>query len=448
MAQEQRQTFFQPVWAVAFLCPVIVIAFGEMSALGQDRTSTATAAVTRSRTATASRSSRSRRQTEPVRIVSLPKAKTQGIVSLEQLLTEQAEVHQMTADALDNRVLSQLAWAAQMHTDPAQVAQIGSRRNNAPVDPRGSMQLHFVTATGVYQYQPGAHQMQQVSSLDRRTDLVLGTVDLQAAGGVGCGIVITGPVRGSNARTTVQLKRIALLETGRITQNIRLQATALKLVTASIETFDADRVKPVLNLSRSLEPLYVLFVGQRSVPSTLDPSANLPARTKRVALVVPPTGFNDSELFEMQRLLGMAGVETLVVSLHQGAITSTLGQVGESKMAITALPLEQIDALVFIGGVGIATLASNPQVLTVVQRARNQGRLIGATSTAPILLAKSGLLQGVRVTADPSEQAALQNAGAVYTGNAVERDGTILTARGASAMTTYARMMANALADN
>lgn len=447
MARKQRQTSFQPGWA-AVLCLGIVIAFGELSVRAQDRASTATPAITRSRTTTASRNSRSRRQTEPIQVISLPKAKTQGIVSFEQLLTEQADVHQMTSDPLDNGVLSQLAWAARMRTDPTQAPQTGNRRGTAPVDPRSSMQLHFVTATGVYQYQPGAHQMRQVSSLDQRGDLVLGTVDPQAAGGVGCGIIITGPIRSVNARSTVQLKRIALLETGRIAQNIRLQATALKLVAASIETFDTERVKPLLKLARGTEPLYVLFIGQRRAASTLDPAANMPLRTKRVALAVPPTGFNDIELFEIQRLLGMAGVETLVVSLHQGTITSTLGQVGESKMAITALPLQQIDALVFIGGAGIATLANNPQVLTVVQRARNQGKLIGATSTAPILLAKSGVLQGIRVTADPGEQAALQNAGAVFTGNAVERDGTILTARGPSAMTTYARMMANALAEN
>jgi protease I len=380
--------------------------------------------------------------------VSLPEASAEGLVSFEQTLAEQADVYEMTAEPLDNMALSQLAWAAQIRTDLSQVVQTGSRRSAPSVDPRSLIQLHFITATGVYRYHPSGHQLQQISNLDQRRDLILATVDPQAAGAVGCGIVITAPGRGTHARETLERKRIALLETGRIAQNLRLQATSLQLVTASIETFDAARVNPLLKLSRGTEALYVLFVGQRRAAAGQDERAAQPQRPKRVAFVVPPTGFNDTELFECQRLLGMAGVETLVTSLHQGLITGALGQAGESKMALTAIPLQQIDALIYIGGPGTATLAVNTQAQRLAQRAQRQGKLIGATSSAPIVLAKAGLLQGVRVTADPGEQTALQNAGAVFTGNSVERDGAILTASGPAAMTGYARLVVNALAEH
>jgi protease I len=423
----------------------LIIGLAEPWVEAQENTS----APTRSRSGATPRTSRSRRHTEPVQIISLPKAHTQGTLSFEQILMEQAAVYEMTADPLDNTVLSQLAWAAQLRTDPAQVTAQGNRSITTHADPRSSIQLHFVTDTGVYRYQPSGHQLQQVSNLDRRRELIMGTVNPQAAGVVGCGIVITGPARGANARATVQLKRITLLETGRIAQNLRLQAAGLQLVTASIETFEPEHISPLLDLQRNREPIYVLFAGQRRISSLQDPSsANIPARAKRVVFVVPPIGFNESELFESQRLLGMAGVETMVSSLHQGPITGALGQVGESTMSLSAIPVQQIDALIFIGGPGMASLATNVQAQKLAQRAQQQSKLLGATSTAPILLAQAGLLKGVRVTADPTLQGELQNTGAVFTGNPVERDGTILTARGPSDMTVYARTVVNALAGN
>jgi len=448
MVQRQKQTPFQCRW-MGVLILGLIIGFVEPLVEAQETSAAPTRTTTRSRSSATAKNSRSRRRSEPIQIISLPEAHTQGTVSFEQTLMEQAAVYEMTADPMDNAILSQLAWAAQLRTDPAQVTVQGNRSTHTSADPRSSLQLHFVTDKGVYRYQPTGHQLQQVSNLDQRRNLILGTVDPQAAGRVGCGIVITGPARGANARATVQLKRITLLETGRIAQNLRLQAACMQLVTASIETFDPERVTPLLDLPRNTEPIYVLFVGQRRASSLQEtPSASIPARAKRVVFVVPPTGFNESELFETQRLLGMAGVETLVTSLHQGPITGALGQVGESTMALAAIPVRQIDALIFIGGPGMPTLATNGPAQKLAQLAQQQGKLLGATSTAPILLAQAGLLQGVRVTADPTKQGVLQNAGAVFTGNPVERDGMILTARGPSDMTLYARTVANALAGN
>jgi protease I len=277
--------------------------------------------------------------------------------------------------------------------------------------------------------------------------LVLLTVDPSAAGAVGGAIVVSGPSRGPNARTTGQLKRTVLLETGRMVQNIRLQAAAQQLVTASVENIDSERVGELLGLSRSLEVQYILFVGPRNTalaPMTGTPTS-APVRAKRVVLVVSPVGFSDTEFLEIQRVLSLAGVETVVASTNRGPITAASGQVAESQIELENVTLGQIDALVYIGGPGIAVLATNKTALELAQGALRLNKLVGATGTAPTLLAQAGLLNGVRVAAAASEQNTLQAAGAQVTGNAVERDRQILTARGPDATTAFTRTLVNAL---
>lgn len=400
------------------------------------------------KTAISARNSGTRRATDPMEIVTLPKVKASGKLSIEQALQEQSAIYEMGATPLDYPAMGQISWAAQVRTNPLAMSQARDRRATVSPDPRQNMQLRWVTATGVYSYDPTEHQLQQESKIDSRLNLLNATVPSLAAGTFGNAIVITGPGRGPNARATEQLKRSLWLETGRIVQNINLQAASLKLTTNTVDTFEPQSLGQILGLPRNSEVLAVIFVGKRlrrlDPDGSTDPSQG--SRTRRVVLVVPPTGYNDQELHENRRVLGLAGITPIVASTHAGAITSALNKSEVSQLALEGINLQQIDALIFIGGPGVPLLATQARVAYLAQQALLHGKLVGATGTAPQLLANANMLQGVKVAADPSIQPFLQQAGALVTGNPVERNGLILTARGPDAITAFARTVANALA--
>jgi protease I len=63
----------------------------------------------------------------------------------------------------------------------------------------------------------------------------------------------------------------------------------------------------------------------------------------------------------------------------------------------------------------------------------DSGKIVAAICLAPAILAKAGLLSGVKATCTPDEEENLVAGGAEYTGAPVEVDGKIVTGSGPDA---------------
>jgi len=167
---------------------------------------------------------------------------------------------------------------------------------------------------------------------------------------------------------------------------------------------------------------------------------------KRAVLIVGGENFNDRELFETMRVLGAAGVQTLIASSRLGVIRGMTGGVAEAGILMNQLRIDDFNAVVFIGGDGAREYFTNPDALNIVREAATKEKVLAAISTAPTILANAGVLRNIRVTGSITERSTLQQAGAVYTGNHVERDGLIITSTGPIAVVQFAAAIAEALA--
>jgi protease I len=85
------------------------------------------------------------------------------------------------------------------------------------------------------------------------------------------------------------------------------------------------------------------------------------------------------------------------------------------------------DAIVFVGGYEYER--DDPEAQRIAQEALAEGRVVAAICVAPITLARAGVVEGKRVTASTGV-GELKQAGAIFTGASVERDGLIITANG------------------
>jgi protease I len=82
----------------------------------------------------------------------------------------------------------------------------------------------------------------------------------------------------------------------------------------------------------------------------------------------------------------------------------------------------------------------------LVKEANRAGKVVSAICLAPVTLANAGLLEGKRATAYPSAESFLKWKGAIYTGNAVEVEGNIVTANGPEAAEEFAQAVAGMVA--
>jgi len=395
-----------------------------------------------------------------LRIVQLPEPKLTSSTSFEDALVKRQIVPSFTGQPLKFEQIGQLAWAGQGSAErplqpgalPQSLPQLG-RTRQLPEE-LYPINLYFAMPDGIYVYNPNEHSLRQTSTQDVRGALATASINPDAVATAGCDIIITGSVRRSTGRSSIKARGLMLIQAGQIAQNIQLQTVTLELAFMPVGDFDTRNVSKICNITRTLEPLYMICVGYPAIqtPATtgqtqVNTLAQEKERTepKTAVLIIGGENFHDMELFETMRALGSANIQTVIASSRTGVIRGMLGGVAEARILLNQLRADDYDAIVFIGGTGAREYFNNPVALDIARTAAARGKVLAAISIAPTILAGAGVLRGVRATSFPSEQAVLQQAGATYTNAPVERDQQIITATGPIAVAQFAGAITEAL---
>jgi protease I len=380
------------------------------------------------------------------RIVQLPEPTPTGSVSFEQALVKKRAVRQFTGQPLKFAQIGQLAWAGLGTRESEEVLATPAAAQIYPI------RLFFATQSGLYLYNPDEHCLEQISAQDIRGTLA--RLKQEMTTGVGCEIIIAGSTRNLAGRYGNRAGRYMLLQAGHIAQNIQLQTVSLHLGSVAIADFDTRGLSRLCNLPRTWEPLYMISVGYpvSQAPAeapegqpTVGPQEPPQAGRKTAVLIVASQNFRDEELFETRRALDMMRVATVVASSRTGVVRGMLGGMAEATVHIQQLRVDDYDAVVFIGGPGAAEYFDNPVALSIAREAARKGKVLAAICVAPTILANAGILTGVRATCFATERDRLTQAGAIFTGTAVEQDKLIITARDPLAANQFGRAIAEAL---
>jgi 4-methyl-5(b-hydroxyethyl)-thiazole monophosphate biosynthesis len=162
-------------------------------------------------------------------------------------------------------------------------------------------------------------------------------------------------------------------------------------------------------------------------------------------LVPLAQGCEELEAVTIIDLLRRAGIEVVAAGLGAGPVTSSRGVRIIPDMTLDeALELDY-DMVALPGGLpGADNLAADHRLTGFLRRMNNSGRFVGAVCAAPKVLAQSGILTGKSATAFPGVLQA--EAHADITGDAVTRDGTVITSRAAGTAMDFALELIEALA--
>ena len=159
--------------------------------------------------------------------------------------------------------------------------------------------------------------------------------------------------------------------------------------------------------------------------------------TKRVLMIVSPIDFRDEEYFEPKAVFEQAGFEVKTASI-QGKTARSVAQ-KEIGLDLTAsdVKTEDFDAIVFVGGAGMALITGDDSLQILAVKFFNAGKITSAICVAPEILAKAGLLKGKRATVWEGSKNILTDSGAQYTGESVTQDGLIITGNGPEAAKAF-----------
>jgi 4-methyl-5(b-hydroxyethyl)-thiazole monophosphate biosynthesis len=161
-------------------------------------------------------------------------------------------------------------------------------------------------------------------------------------------------------------------------------------------------------------------------------------------LVPLADGCEELEAVTIIDLLRRAGIEVVVAGLNEGPVTASRGvKLVPDTTLEQALELE-FDMVALPGGQpGSDRLAGDERLAGLLRRMHAAGRLIGAVCAAPKVLARCGVLDGRSATGYPG---VLQQEGhPAITGDAVTRDGSVITSRAAGTAMDFALELVQAL---
>jgi len=194
--------------------------------------------------------------------IALPKPRLEGKLTVEQALKKRRTVRSFFRVPLKLAEVSQLLWAAQGITD-----REGNRTSPSPGQTH-AIEVYVVCgegddlSAGIFHYDPAAHALERMSDRDVRREL----------GDVSCGQewLATAPVIfvlcAVPERTEELLgergPRLLCMEAGHVSENIFLQALALRLGNAIVGRFEDDKVRAIVGLPAGVEPLALIPVGR------------------------------------------------------------------------------------------------------------------------------------------------------------------------------------------
>lgn len=164
---------------------------------------------------------------------------------------------------------------------------------------------------------------------------------------------------------------------------------------------------------------------------------------KRVLVPLAP-GCEELEAVTIIDLLRRADIEVVVAGLEAGPVTASRGVRILPDLTLEKALEQDYDMIALPGGLpGSDHLAKDERITAALRRMNQADRFVAAVCAAPKVLARSGILDGKTATAYPGVLQA-ENHPAI-TGDAVTRDGRVITSRSAGTVMDFALELITAL---
>jgi SagB-type dehydrogenase family enzyme len=186
----------------------------------------------------------------------LPPPEQKGKMSLEEALARRRSVREFTREALSDRELSQLLWAAQGTTHAEGLRTAASAGALYPLE------LYVASASGFYRYEARPHQLIWLSDRDLRAAMHRAASDQEAITQAPAVFLFAAVYeRTSRKYGAARTPRYVHMEVGHAAQNLLLEAVALGLGGVPVGAFEDEALQKALPLPVDHRPLYLVPVG-------------------------------------------------------------------------------------------------------------------------------------------------------------------------------------------
>ena len=176
------------------------------------------------------------------------------------------------------------------------------------------------------------------------------------------------------------------------------------------------------------------------------------SRNKKVVIIIAFKDFRDAEYFIPKETLERVGIRVETASNKTGVAIGADGGEINVDLSLSNINVADFDGVVFIGGPGCLKELDNESSYDLIKEAVAQNKVLASICISPIILAKSGVLEGKKATVWSSKLEKepvkiLKKHRALYRVDSVVIDGKIITANGPLAAYKFGEAIVEALTE-
>jgi len=194
--------------------------------------------------------------------VNLEKPRFKGEMSVEEALYRRRSVRDYSPEPLSISEISQILWSAQGLTHPYGYRTAPSAGALYPLE----IYIHATRVEnlpkGIYKYMPSKHSLLLIKEGDFSKELFKASLSQEQVLTAALIILIFGVFARTTSKYGKRGIRYVFNEVGHVSQNIYLQATALRLGTVAIGAFYDEEIKSIVRAEKEEEPLYIMPIGK------------------------------------------------------------------------------------------------------------------------------------------------------------------------------------------
>lgn len=147
-----------------------------------------------------------------------------------------------------------------------------------------------------------------------------------------------------------------------------------------------------------------------------------------VLLILPSQNFNEEEYLIVSNALERAGLKVFIASDAHSLCVGSNGLKVKNDIQFYNIHESNFGGVIFIGGSGMRNYWNNVQLQSTAQKFANSKKPVGAICSAPVLLAKAGIISEC-ATCHPDDKLELERQGIQYKNEPVVAKKNIITAQ-------------------
>jgi protease I len=167
-----------------------------------------------------------------------------------------------------------------------------------------------------------------------------------------------------------------------------------------------------------------------------------------ILIFLPANNFSEEEYQIISRVFDRAGKQLFITSDSNTVCRSDRGLKVKADTNFYNVNEKNFSAIVLIGSKGSKDYWNNENLHRIIKDFKSSGKIVSAICSAPVILARAGLLSNIPATCWLEDKNELIKAGISYMDRSVVIEKNVITADGPRSAVQFAESVLNMMKDN